>query len=83
MSPHVGARITRNEDPALLRGRGLFVDDVRLPGMVGAAVLRSPHAHARINRIDARPARAASNPGGAPSRCIGDTPPFSEGEIPL
>ena len=57
---HVGARITRNEDPALLRGRGLFVDDVRLPGMVCAAVLRSPHAHARINRIDARRARAAA-----------------------
>jgi len=56
---HIGARMTRNEDPALLRGRGLFVDDVRLPGMVGASVLRSPHAHARINRIDARLARAA------------------------
>jgi aerobic carbon-monoxide dehydrogenase large subunit len=56
---HVGARITRNEDPALLRGGGLFVDDVRLPGMACAAVLRSPHAHARINRIDARRARAA------------------------
>ena len=61
MSPHVGARITRNEDPALLRGRGLFVDDVRLPGMLCAAVLRSPHAHARINRIDAR--RALAVPG--------------------
>jgi len=56
---YVGARIPRNEDPALLRGHGLFVDDLRLPGMVHAAVLRSPHAHARIERIDVRRARAA------------------------
>jgi len=56
---YFGARITRNEDPALLTGRGLFVDDVRLPAMAHAAVLRSPHAHARIRRIDARRAQAA------------------------
>jgi aerobic carbon-monoxide dehydrogenase large subunit len=57
----IGARIARNEDPALLRGRGLFVDDVRLPGMTHAAVLRSPHAHARIRGIDTR--RAGAAPG--------------------
>jgi len=51
---YTGARIPRNEDPALLRGQGCFVDDLQLPGMVHAAVLRSPHAHARIDRIDAR-----------------------------
>jgi carbon-monoxide dehydrogenase large subunit len=56
---YVGARISRNEDPPLLRGRGLFVDDICLPGLACAAVLRSPHAHARINRIDARRAREA------------------------
>src|SRR5207245_7683131 len=55
----VGARIPRNEDPALLRGQGLFVDDLQLPGMAHAAVLRSPHASARIERIDVRRARAA------------------------
>jgi carbon-monoxide dehydrogenase large subunit len=55
----IGARVPRNEDPALLRGRGLFVDDVRLPGMAHAGVLRSPHAHARIREIDTRRARAA------------------------
>jgi carbon-monoxide dehydrogenase large subunit len=58
---YVGARIVRNEDPLLLQGRGLFVDDVRLPGGAHAAVLRSPHAHARIGRIDTR--RALSAPG--------------------
>jgi aerobic carbon-monoxide dehydrogenase large subunit len=55
---YTGARIPRNEDPLLLQGRGLFVDDVRLPGMAHAAVLRSPHAHARIRRIDTGRARA-------------------------
>lgn len=55
----MGARIPRNEDPRLLQGRGLFVDDVRLPGMLHAALLRSPHAHARIRGIDVSRARAA------------------------
>ena len=49
----IGARIPRNEDPRLLRGLGCFVDDVSLPGALHAASLRSPHAHARIARIDA------------------------------
>ena len=53
----IGARIPRNEDPRLLRGLGCFVDDVRLPDALHAAALRSPHAHARISRIDASPAR--------------------------
>jgi len=56
----LGARIKRNEDPRLLTGHGLFVDDVQLPGMLHAAVLRSPHAHARLLRVDAR--RAAEHP---------------------
>ena len=55
---YAGARIPRNEDPSLLRGRGCFVDDLQLPGMAHAAVMRSPHAHARIDRIDVRRARA-------------------------
>ncbi len=50
----LGAPVRRNEDPRLLVGQGTFVDDVRLPGMVHAAVLRSPHAHARIRRVDVR-----------------------------
>src|SRR3990167_6444490 len=49
----VGASVTRVEDRRLLTGRGLFVGDVKLPGTVHAAFLRSPHAHARIKRIDA------------------------------
>jgi carbon-monoxide dehydrogenase large subunit len=47
-----GERIKRNEDPRLLTGRALFVDDVHLPNMAHAAFVRSPHAHARIKSID-------------------------------
>ena len=47
-----GAPIKRREDPRLLAGQGRFVDDVDLPGLLHAAVLRSPHAHARLRQID-------------------------------
>ncbi len=48
----MGKPIRRNEDPRLLTGQALFVDDVHLPGMLHAAFLRSNYAHARINSID-------------------------------
>jgi carbon-monoxide dehydrogenase large subunit len=51
-----GTPVKRREDPRLLTGQGLFTDDVRLPGMLYAAFLRSPYAHARI-RVDATAAR--------------------------
>lgn len=57
---YLGARIARNEDPRLLTGHGLFVDDVQIHGLLHGAVLRSPHAHARIRRLDLRRARAAA-----------------------
>jgi carbon-monoxide dehydrogenase large subunit len=53
-----GARVARVEDPALLSGRGRFVDDVNPPNMLHACFLRSPHAHARILSIDASAALA-------------------------
>src|SRR5499433_362054 len=53
-----GAAVKRKEDPALLAGRGRFIDDVRLPGTLHAAFVRSPHAHARIRAIDTVPAKA-------------------------
>src|SRR4026208_1565866 len=49
---YFGERIKRNEDPRLLTGQGLYVDDVDLPNMLHAAFVRSPYAHARIIRID-------------------------------
>ena len=57
ISKSVGARIKRREDPSLIRGRGQYVDDVSLPGMLHVAILRSPHAHAKISRIDTDEAR--------------------------
>ena len=47
-----GQPATRNEDQRLLTGSALFVDDVELPGMRHAALLRSPYANARILGID-------------------------------
>ena len=49
---YIGQRIKRNEDPRLLTGQALFVDDVNLSNMLHVAFLRSPYAHARINSID-------------------------------
>jgi aerobic carbon-monoxide dehydrogenase large subunit len=51
-------RMTRKEDARFVRGRGTYVDDVRLPGMLHGAVLRSPYAHARIVSIDTSAAQA-------------------------
>src|SRR3954464_15147196 len=51
-------RLRRKEDPRFIRGIGKFVDDVRLPGMLYGAVLRSPLAHARIVSIDTSAAQA-------------------------
>lgn len=53
-----GERIRRSEDPRLLTGGALFVDDVHLPGMLHVAFLRSPYAHARLKAIDASRAEA-------------------------
>ena len=55
---YFGAAVTRNEDPALLTGQALFVDDLVLAEMWHAALLRSPHAHARIDSIDVTAAKA-------------------------
>jgi carbon-monoxide dehydrogenase large subunit len=54
----IGKDVLRLEDPKLLTGRASYTDDVKLPGMLHAAVLRSPYAHARIVRIDTSRARA-------------------------
>jgi len=52
MAKLIGKRITRNEDPRMLTGQALFVDDVELPGMLHAAFLRNEYAHARLKGID-------------------------------
>ncbi|MFI7081140.1 aerobic carbon-monoxide dehydrogenase large subunit [Micromonospora sp. NPDC049903] len=52
-------RMLRKEDPRFVRGRGRYVDDVQLPGMLHLAILRSPVAHARIVSIDTSAAEAS------------------------
>ncbi|OPE51461.1 carbon monoxide dehydrogenase, partial [Mycobacterium intermedium] len=51
-------RMLRKEDPRFIRGRGRYVDDVVLPGMLHMAILRSPYAHARIVSVDTTAAMA-------------------------
>ena len=53
-----GSPQRRKEDPRLITGRGTYVDDVTLPGMLYVAMVRSPHAHARILSIDGDAAKA-------------------------
>ncbi len=57
----LGHSVKRKEDDRLIRGKGTFIDDVKLPGMLHMAILRSPMAHARINSIDS--SAAAALPG--------------------
>ncbi|MEC7943277.1 MAG: xanthine dehydrogenase family protein molybdopterin-binding subunit [Pseudomonadota bacterium] len=56
----IGERLKRIEDPALLRGASVFVDDIHLAGMLQAAFLRSPHPHAKILSIDTTTAQTLS-----------------------
>ena len=55
---YTGASIKRSEDPRILTGAGRYVDDIKLPGMLHAAFVRSPLAHARVLSVDVSAARA-------------------------
>jgi carbon-monoxide dehydrogenase large subunit len=57
----LGHSMKRKEDPRLVRGRGNFIDDVKLPGMLHLDIVRSPYAHARIKSIDS--SKALKVPG--------------------
>ena len=61
MTVTIGAPLRRKEDPRFLTGTAHYVDDITLPGMAHAAVLRSPYAHANIRSIDT--SRAVAMPG--------------------
>src|SRR5215468_2017640 len=54
----IGKHVLRKEDARLVVGRGCYSDDVNLPGQAHACFVRSPHAHARIGRIETAAARA-------------------------
>ncbi len=75
----IGQSIPRHEDARLLTGRGTFVDDLQIPNVHHAAILRSPHAHARIARVDLRKALALDGVvGGLTGREVAErTRPFS------
>jgi carbon-monoxide dehydrogenase large subunit len=58
---YVGQSLRRKEDPRLITGRATYTDDMNLPGMLYAAIVRSPEAHARITSIDTQ--EALEHPG--------------------
>ena len=78
--PPFGASPRRTEDARLLAGRGRFVDDLPVPGLLHAALARSPHAHARIERIDTRAALAV--PGVVAVLTIADLPECGGAAVP-
>lgn len=57
----LGHSVKRKEDPRFIRGKGTYVDDVKLPGMLYLDILRSPYAHARITKLDT--SKALAMPG--------------------
>lgn len=57
----IGSTVKRREDPRLITGAGKFTDNITLPRMAYMVILRSPHAHARIKKIDA--SKAKKHPG--------------------
>src|SRR6478672_504792 len=59
-TPYVGRSLLRREDITFLTGNGRYVDDIKLPGMLYLAILRSPHAHALITGVDLSAARTAA-----------------------
>jgi carbon-monoxide dehydrogenase large subunit len=86
MGNYVGKSMKRVEDPRFIQGRGRYVANLQMPGMVHVAVKRSPHAHARINAIHTDEAKALPGvvavyigqelvDGGAGSLPCGFTPP--------
>lgn len=86
MGNYVGKSMKRVEDPRFIQGRGRYVANLQIPGMVHVAVKRSPHAHARINAIHTAEAKALPGvvavytgqeliDGGAGSLPCGFTPP--------
>ncbi len=60
MTTYIGQPVKRFEDAALVTGQGSFINDIVLPGMLHAAVLRSDYAHAEIKSLDATDARSLS-----------------------
>jgi CO/xanthine dehydrogenase Mo-binding subunit len=78
----IGKSMKRVEDPRILTGKGRYIDDIVLPNMAHAAILRSPHAHARIKSIDTSKAEALEGvvlvlTGAQSAELVGPTATFS------
>lgn len=61
MGKTVGERVKRKEDPKLITGNARYLDDIKIPGLLHASILRSPHPHANIVSIDKE--KALNHPG--------------------
>ena len=77
----VGASVKRREDGRLVAGRARYLDDLVVPGMLHLAVVRSPHAHARVRAIDREAARRAEGVAAVLAldelpQCAGSVPPL-------
>ena len=81
MTAPIGLSLKRREDRRFLTGRGHYVDDLRLADLLHAAIVRSPHAHARITGIDAR--RALVLPGVVAVLTMADLPECDAAVPPL
>src|SRR5438034_4318610 len=82
ISQMIGARIHRREDPHLITGGGRYVEDVVVrPGTLSLTVVRSPHAHAKISRIDVNAAKAI--PGVVAVLTAADFKPVLSGTHPV
>jgi aerobic carbon-monoxide dehydrogenase large subunit len=77
----IGAPLKRKEDRRLVTGRGRYVDDITAPRLLHARIARSPHAHARLDRIDASAALAI--PGVVGVLSLADLPECAGGVPPL
>ena len=65
---YIGRSVPRPNLARLLQGRGRYVSDITLPRMAHVVFVRSPHAHARILRIDSAEAKAMPGVGRTPTR---------------
>ena len=81
ISQMIGARIHRREDPHLITGGGRYVEDLTRPGLLTMAIVRSPHPHARIRRINATGAHAI--PGVVAVLTAADFKPLLSGTHPV
>ena len=76
----VGASPKRKEDGRFVAGHGRYLDDVRVPGLLHVVLVRSPHAHARVQSIDTRAARALA--GVAAVWTLDDLPELAGANVP-